>query len=250
MLDRARLRVTFACCLAAATPAHAEVWGYIDEHGRPHVATEKLDERYQLFFKGPTTAEIEASRRRNERAPDVQALAQSPIYQRLTNHPNVRRYEPLIARYAKVHEVDPALVKAIVAVESAYEPAAVSPKGALGLMQVMPATGARYGIAARATRTIEQQLVDPETNVRIGTRYLRDLLRLFDNDLTLALAAYNAGEGAVMRYDNRVPPFPETVEYVKLVTQLYALYQPPPAPPPAGRVTIPRRRGEVADPAR
>ena len=82
----------------------------------------------------------------------------------------------------------------MIAVESAFDPNAVSPKGAVGLMQIMPETGARYGLVEARGRSIAQQLVDPTINLRIGTRYLRDLLALFEQDLTLALAAYNAGE--------------------------------------------------------
>src|SRR4030095_2558252 len=221
--------------------AYAAVWGYIDEQGRPHVANEKLDERYQLFFKGPTTADIEAGMARKAREAELASLSQNPVFQRLTTHPNAQRFDALIARYAKANELDTALVKAIVAAESGYEPTAVSAKGALGLMQVIPDTAARYGVVEDRKQTIAQKLLDPATNLRIGTRYLRDLLRLFDDDLELALAAYNAGEGAVQRYDNRVPPYAETQDYVTLVTQLYAFYKPPPVVKPS-RVTIPKKR--------
>jgi len=237
----ALLLVSAAC--ASMSSARAAVWGYIDEQGRAHVATQKLDDRYQLFFKGATSGEVDAARRRKEREDEVAQLVQTPVLARLTTHPNAKRYDPLIARYAKANGVDSALVKAIVAAESAYEPTAVSAKGALGLMQVIPQTAVRYGVTEDRTRTIEQKLFDPATNISIGTRYLRDLLRLFENDLDLALAAYNAGEATVQRYDRQVPPYPETQEYVKLVTQLYALYRPPPpTPPPAARVTIPKKR--------
>ncbi len=227
--------------MSFASHAACEVWGYIDENGRAHVATEKLDDRYQLFFKGSTAAQIEAARREKEARDADAALAESPIFRRVVNHPNLARYAPLIVRYASEHQVDAALVKALIAVESGYEPTAVSPKGALGLMQVIPETAARYGLAGDARRTLEQKLVDPETNVRIGTRYLRDLLAMFGDDVALALAAYNAGEGAVQRYDNRVPPFAETQEYVRLVTGLYALWKPPPPAPEPSRITVPRR---------
>ena len=156
-------------------------------------------------------------------------------------HPNVKRYEPLVTRYARQHDVDIALVKAIIAAESAYEPEAVSPKGALGLMQVIPATAERYGVADDRRRTVAQKLFDPAINLSVGTRYLRDLLALFAGDVALALAAYNAGENAVHRYDRQVPPYPETQEYVKLVTQFYALYKPPPPRPKPSRITVPRR---------
>jgi soluble lytic murein transglycosylase-like protein len=240
-LARRLTAATLATATCAWPSAYAEVWGYIDAQGRPHVATEKLDDRYQLFFKGPTAADLAAARQRRDREAELAAFAQTPVYQRLTTHPNAQRYDALIARYAKANDLDAALVKAIVAAESGYEPTAVSPKGALGLMQVIPDTAARYGVADDKKRSVAQKLFDPATNLRVGTRYLRDLLRIFDHDLTLALAAYNAGEGAVQRYDNRIPPYAETQEYVKLVTQLYALYKPPPALPPS-RVTIPRKR--------
>jgi len=237
----ALLLVSAAC--ASMSSARAAVWGYIDEQGRAHVATEKLDDRYQLFFRGPTSGEVDAARQRKSREDEVARLVQTPVLARLTTHPNARRYDPLIARYAKANGVDSALVKAIVAAESAYEPSAVSAKGALGLMQVIPETAMRYGVIEDKARTIEQKLFDPATNISVGTRYLRDLLRLFENDLDLALAAYNAGEATVQRYDRQVPPYPETQEYVKLVTQLYALYRPPPpTPSPAARVTIPKKR--------
>jgi len=164
------------------------------------------------------------------------------MYQYVTKHPNVAKFAPLIERNAKLNRVDSALVKAVIAVESAFEPTAVSPRGALGLMQLTPDTGARYGVVADKVRSAEQKLLDPAINVSIGTRYLRDLLALFANDLSLALAAYNAGEQAVRHYKQSIPPFPETQEYVKLVRQFYALYLPPPAAPPPTRVMIPRRR--------
>ena len=93
-------------------------------------------------------------------------------------------------------------------------------------MQVIPETGERYGVAADATRTLVQKLRDPAINLRVGTRYLRDLLVLFANDLELALAAYNAGENTVKRYNNTIPPYPETQQYVKLVQQFLAFYGP------------------------
>jgi hypothetical protein len=112
--------------------------------------------------------------------------------------------------------VDPALVEAIVAVESAFDPRAVSPKGAMGLMQLMPQTASRYGVS---------DPFDPYENLTGGIRYLRDLIRLFHGDLTKVLAAYNAGENAVLRYRG-VPPYRETRNYVRKVLSRYQ-----PAPP-------------------
>ena len=147
-----------------------------------------------------------------------------------------------IEQHARVENLDPALVKALIAVESSFQPDAVSPTGALGLMQVIPETAARYGVVGDKKRSAHQKLLDPAINLRIGTRYLHDLLGLFENNLALALAAYNAGEQAVQSYNKRIPPFPETQEYVKLVQQLYALYRP--ARPASGRIVgvfLPRK---------
>jgi soluble lytic murein transglycosylase-like protein len=237
---------SIACLVAIglavlAETARADLWGYLDEQGAAHFATEKLDERYQLFFKGETN--LDAAARARAAAPAGDDFSRSRMYQYVTKHPNVAKFAALIERDAKLNGLDPALVKAVIAVESAFDPAAVSPRGALGLMQVTPDTGARYGIVADKARSAEQKLLDPAINLSIGTRYLRDLLALFANDLGLALAAYNAGEQAVRHYQQSIPPFPETQEYVKLVRQFYALYRPPPATPSApARLQIPRRR--------
>lgn len=229
--------IVLAVALAfAPARAHADLWGYVDEQGRAHFATERLDDRYQLFFKGRSTLDAPKP---GARVPDT--LRASPLYRRVTASPNVKRFEPLIEAQSKRHNVDPALVKAVIAVESGFDPEAISSKGAVGLMQVLPETGERYGVAADANRSVVRRLMDPVTNIAVGTRYLRDLLERYANDL--ALAAYNAGEQAVEQYA-RVPPFPETQSYVALVQQFYDLYRPPPtiAPPATpSRIAIPRR---------
>lgn len=116
-----------------------------------------------------------------------------------------------IERHARAKGLDPELVHAVIRAESAYRPAAVSPKGAVGLMQVMPATGRRFGVS---------DLAQTEGNLRAGTSYLRHLLDRFDN-VPLALAAYNAGEGAVIRYGSQIPPYPETQNYVRSILRDY-----------------------------
>jgi len=118
---------------------------------------------------------------------------------------------PSIERHARARGLDPELVHAVIRAESAYQTSAVSPKGAVGLMQVMPATGRRFGVS---------DLAQPEGNLRAGTAYLRYLLDRFDN-VPLALAAYNAGEGAVIRYGKHIPPYPETQGYVRSILRDY-----------------------------
>ncbi len=121
-------------------------------------------------------------------------------------------FHAIVARNASLFRLDPALVHAVILVESNHNPAALSPKGALGLMQLMPQTAERYGVSDRA---------DPAQNVRGGSAYLRDLVNLFKGDLELAIAAYNAGEAAVMQYGNQIPPFVETMLYVPKVLDEY-----------------------------
>jgi hypothetical protein len=115
---------------------------------------------------------------------------------------------PKIERIAEESRLSPELIHAVVRAESAYDPDAVSRKGAVGLMQLMPATAERYGVRDRR---------DPEQNLRGGSAYLRDLLDLFEGDLKLALAGYNAGENAVIRHGRRIPPYEETQTYVTRV---------------------------------
>ena len=118
------------------------------------------------------------------------------------------RYEHLITAAATRHGVDPNLVHAVIRAESAYRPRAESHAGARGLMQLMPATAKRFGV---------RDIWDPEQNIEGGVAYLRFLQHRFDGDIRLALAAYNAGEGAVAKYGNRIPPYRETRTYVKRV---------------------------------
>lgn len=123
------------------------------------------------------------------------------------------RWRPLLRQVAGDVGLDVALLEAVVGQESGFNPAAVSRAGAVGLMQLMPDTARRFGVHDR---------LDPEQNLRGGARYLAWLLDHFNQDLDLALAAYNAGEGSVRQHGNRVPPFAETQAYVRAVRQRYA----------------------------
>jgi len=120
-------------------------------------------------------------------------------------------YDDLIREHAAHYDVNPGLVRAVVQVESNFNASARSPKGAMGLMQLMPATAQQFGVA---------NPFDPSENIRGGTAYLRQLLDRYDNDKRLALAAYNAGPGAVDKYGETVPPYRETREYVARVNEV------------------------------
>ena len=126
-------------------------------------------------------------------------------------HDRRTKYDPIIERYAEKYRVDPVLVRAVIQVESDFNPKCVSNKGARGLMQLIPATARRYGV-----KTVH----DPDENIHNGIRYLADLLEMFNDDLPRALAAYNAGEGAVVKHGG-IPPYAETTEYVHRALTVY-----------------------------
>ncbi len=123
-----------------------------------------------------------------------------------------------IVEAAARHGVDPVLIYATMHQESSFKQRALSPKGASGLMQLMPGTARRFGVT---------NIFDPRQNIEGGTRYMRFLLNSFDGDVALALAGYNAGEGAVMKYGRRIPPYRETQEYVRRITRRYAVMRDP-----------------------
>ncbi len=214
--------------------AHADIWGYVDERGTAHFASEQVDAGYVLFFRGegefdsrkdlPTPAPVAAPA-----GPPTGAAARLAAL--IDNSPAYRQHSTVLREASSLHGVDYALLRALVAAESGFDPQAVSPKGAVGLMQLMPDTARRYGVRDDKKATVEKKLTDPRTNTQAGTRYLRYLLDLFPGQLELAIAAYNAGEGAVQRAGNRIPLYKETQNYVRTVMQLYAALRPAtPAP--------------------
>ena len=182
--------------------AHADLYGFVDG-GRVSVIfseTQPEDSRYTLFSK-------------QKAAPSAEEAVESQSGKELTP----TQFSGHILAAAKATQVDAALIHAVITVESGYNPAARSRAGAVGLMQLMPKTAKRYGVKNR---------LDPEQNIHGGARYLRDLKLQFDNDLQLVLAAYNAGEGAVMRFGGRIPPFRETLAYVPKVLSMYKQFRP------------------------
>ena len=188
-------------CAFAPLAALADIFGFTDEAGTLVLSDAQQDGRYALLLR----TEIEKS-------PE---LAVSMSGGRI-NWENQKRLTPLVAETARIYQLDEALLHALISTESGYNPRALSSRGAVGLMQVMPGTGQRYGVT---------NLNDPTQNIRVGARYLHDLLRQFDNDLQLALAAYNAGENAVLRYGRRIPPYRETLQYVPRVLALYKRFR-------------------------
>jgi soluble lytic murein transglycosylase-like protein len=225
---RWRTVLAMLALVAAATglPAHAEVWGYVDGKGVAHFASERLDERYELFFRGGESFDT-AKGAATPRAVGVPTQSASKLLAYFDISPSYKLVKHHLREASREHGIDLELLQALIATESGFDPAAVSPKGAVGLMQVMPATAERYGLTGEPKAPVARKLTDPRTNIRTGARYLRDLMKMFPGQLELALAAYNAGEGAVQRAGNRIPNYRETQNYVKTVMQLYGMLKPP-----------------------
>jgi soluble lytic murein transglycosylase-like protein len=187
-------------------PGFGDVYKYVDSDGKIYFTDAPLPgSSYRLEWKRASKKIIKENSKRLI-ATGRRRLAVPP--KRLSVRRN--RYAGLIERTARSFNLHPELLHAVIRAESAYNPSAVSSAGAIGLMQLMPATAARYNVS---------DIYDPAENVRGGAQYLRFLLDMFEHDLRLALAGYNAGENAVVKYGNKIPPYPETQKYVRKVLQ-------------------------------
>lgn len=184
--------------LFMANEVAADIYKFTDTDGRVYYTDEPRHSLYKRIIKSktikyPTFSNYHAKARTYKGA-------------------NKQKFAELIEQAAYRHHVDAKLVHAVIQTESAYNSSAQSPKGAVGLMQLMPDTARRFGVTDRS---------DPDQNVDGGTRYLKYLINMFNPNIDLAVAAYNAGENAVIRYNNSIPPYPETRNYVKQVLALY-----------------------------
>jgi len=184
------LLLAFVTALLTPLPARAQIYAWRDVNGTLVLSDRKLDEG-AMTYTVPEATGIRTTR--------TAALEYSHVY------------DALVDEHASRHALRPELVRAVIQVESGFNPLARSPKGAMGLMQLMPATAKRLGV---------RNAYDPTENIRGGCAYLRQLLDRYDGNEQLALAAYNAGEGAVDRHGRNIPPFQETREYVKKVGRI------------------------------
>ena len=195
-----------AMAAAMAQPAVADIFSYTDDNGVVHFTNiPSNDKRYRLVRK---------------EEPATPAATALPVAARAgaVSLPDalIQRYATLIESASRTHGVDKALVHAVILAESGYNPVALSKAGARGLMQLMPETAKRYGV---------RNIFDPAENINGGVRYLKDLLVMFNGNLELAVAAYNAGENAVVKYGHRIPPYSETIHYVPKVLAFYRRFQ-------------------------
>ena len=181
-----------ACVALVAEPASAQIFTWRDANGHM-VLSDRPKDGAPRAYKVPKAETVRTTR---FVAPEKTTL-----------------YDPMIRQHAELGGVRPDLVRAVVQVESGYNPYARSPKGAMGLMQLMPATAQQFGV---------RNPFNPIENIRAGVSYLRQLLDRYSNNEELALAAYNAGPGAVDKYGTTVPPYKETRDYVSKINRMAA----------------------------
>lgn len=218
MLRRVLLTLIALAALLGQGMVRADVWAYVNEKGVPHFAIERLDERYELYF--------------SDRAPEdstrARAVPMAParLFAFFEISPDYKSVRHLLREAARMHDIDYALLQALIATESGFDAAAVSPKGAVGLMQLMPATARGYGLTDQQRKPVARQLQDARTNIQVGCRHLRHLMNKFPQRLDLALAAYNAGLRTVREAGSQVPSIRETQDYVRTVLTLYAVLKP------------------------
>jgi soluble lytic murein transglycosylase-like protein len=174
-----------------------DVYAATAADGSISYSTQAFDTSYTRIFQASASQSVVAAPRRNSNSDKKNG--------------QLAALQPIIDRVAKQHGVDARLIRALISVESRYNPRAISPKGAVGAMQLMPATGSQYGVNGR------QELQDPERNISAGVRHFKSLLATHKGNLALALAAYNAGTGAVTKHGERIPPYSETMLYVAAV---------------------------------
>jgi soluble lytic murein transglycosylase-like protein len=227
--------------------AKADIWAYVDAMGVTHFSNQQQDGRYRLFFKGsdfdsqrdgtPRQAGQAGHGLKVDAASAGAAAKLAGYFASSSQYKQVRAH---VERTAQNTGLDHELLKALIATESGFAAHAVSPKGAVGLMQLMPDTAQRFGVRADKDRTVAQKLTDPATNLQAGARYLQYLMGLFPGRLDLALAAYNAGENAVKRFGQAIPPYQETQNYVRTVLALYEQLAPG-AVQNHGRAAVPGR---------
>lgn len=232
----------------SAVPARADIWGYIDEQGVAHFSALQLDARYELFFRGSHSFDAgQTVGPAQPRQSTGVAGAPPKLLAYFDVSPGYKAVKHLIRDASKTHGIDYELLQAVIATESGFNAKAVSPRGAIGLMQLIPPTAARYGVKDDKDSLAEEKLTDPKINIQAGSSYLHYLIKLFPGELELAIAAYNAGEGAVKRAGNKIPNYPETQNYVKTVMALYQNLKPPPSlrgsPAAAPVATLAARRG-------
>jgi hypothetical protein len=198
-----QLLVSVLALGAVAQPALADIYMFKDDKGVVHFTNiPQGDKRFKLVRKEAGTSGF--------------AVAAGLPQYTLPTEEMIRRYSAIVESVSRTHGVESALVHAVISAESGYNASAISRAGARGIMQLMPDTARRFGV---------ENIMDPAQNIHGGVKYLRELLTMFNGNKELAVAAYNAGENAVIRAGNRIPNYTETVNYVPKVLGYYRKFQ-------------------------
>ena len=203
----------------------AQVWAYIDEQGTAHFASTPINDQYQLFATGSVPVAQASSSHESNLSLSNEFQLQNKSAKWLQSSPDYTASKIYLQEAANKHGISFELLQAISATESGFKKNVVSPKGAVGLMQVMPDTAKRFGLKDQKNAPVESLLKEPSINLEIAAKYLNYLAKLFPNRLDLILASYNAGEGAVAKYGNKIPPYKETQNYVKTISNLLVFFQ-------------------------
>lgn len=236
MTPKARVLLSLAVLASTlAVPARAEIWAYRDKSGATHYSDRPLNARYELLYRGSGMGGPIARPGSGIRP----AYASVSAVTRMELSTRFKAVRHLIREAASEHGLEFELLQAVIATESGFDPSAVSPKGAVGLMQLIPDTAERFGVRATGRQSVSERLTDPRTNIQAGSRYLAWLINYFNGDVRLAVAAYNAGEGAVLKAGRRIPNYPETISYVQKVTELHGSLKPPRTVSQARSDTVP-----------
>lgn len=205
--------VVAACVFGAATNAQAALWGYVDGTGVAHFADHPIDSRYGLVLNDDGRPSA------TEKVPG-KTMSSGSLLTWLEIAPEVKRVQPWVREAAARFGVDSELINALIAVESGFDPDVVSSKGAVGLMQLMPATAERLLPKGDTRRGVAERLAEPRTNIGVGARLMAELLKRHGR-IDIALAAWSAGDGAVQRSGGQMPPIDETRAHVHQVLELY-----------------------------
>jgi hypothetical protein len=208
-----------AVLMAVAPAARAELWAFIDGHGVAHLASRRVDSRYSPVMESPASGPAAQTGPASGR---VVGKTDGPrrLLTWLDIAPEVKRVQHHLREAAAATGVDLELLVAVIAVESGFNASAMSPRGAVGLMQLRLDSADRYGSVAERARPAAERLLDPRINILTGARMLADLNRRLGG-IDQALAAWNAGEAMVRRYGSALPPIAETRAHVQLVLELY-----------------------------
>lgn len=221
MKPRARVLLSLAVLASTlAVSARAEIWAFRDKNGVTHYSDRPLNARSELLYRGSGMGGPIA-----KSGSAVRSYAS--VVTRMELSTRFKAVRHLIREAASQHGLEFELLQAVIATESGFDPGAVSPKGAVGLMQLIPETAERFGVRPQGKQSVSERLTDPRTNIQAGSRYLAWLITYFNGDVRLAVAAYNAGEGAVLKAGRRIPNYPETISYVQKVTELHGSLKPP-----------------------